>query len=393
MFLLIFGGVMVVLPSERRAADLLAPPGRGRAGLITLGILLPYPPRLPLAGEGRGLPAILVLDRSVRAGIRRPVPWNAVWANFWYNTRAAMGESWPIWLLALAGIPAVAIWGRAKPAARTFLFGYLVASAACVCPGFFFRLPLLHHAAGPAGDFRRRRGQRSLAAGGSLAGNPQGNRRRAAVQAGPAGRLSRRAARQSASRPVAAVRPLVVPVGALLVAAVTYPVIQQRDAFFTKPVEQLCREVYGANPFLECPAIADYIARNTTADDRIAVLGSEPEVYFDAHRKSATGYIYTYGLMEAQPFALRMQEEMIHEIEAAKPVFVVIVNVPTSWLASPASPRRLFEWVGPYLGQNYVPAGVADILALDRTEYRWGTDAMTYQVRSSCNVLVFRRRG
>jgi hypothetical protein len=26
-----------------------------------------------------------------------------------------------------------------------------------------------------------------------------------------------------------------------------------------------------------------------------AILGSEPETYFYAHRHSATGYIYTYG--------------------------------------------------------------------------------------------------
>ena len=46
----------------------------------------------------------------------------------------------------------------------------------------------------------------------------------------------------------------------------------------------------------------------------MAVLGSEPEIYFLARRHSATGYIYTYGLMEAQPFARRMQDEMIREI-------------------------------------------------------------------------------
>lgn len=41
------------------------------------------------------------------------------------------------------------------------------------------------------------------------------------------------------------------------------------------------------------------------------------------------------GLMENQPYALKMQKEMIGEIEAAKPRYLVFVNIFTSWLAYP----------------------------------------------------------
>ena len=80
-------------------------------------------------------------------------------------------------------------------------------------------------------------------------------------------------------------------------------------------------------------------------DETIAVLGSEPEVFFDAQRRSATGYIYTYGLMEAQPLAESMQEEMINEVERSKPRFIVVVDVRFSWLYGPAS-KFLFR-IGP----------------------------------------------
>jgi len=55
----------------------------------------------------------------------------------------------------------------------------------------------------------------------------------------------------------------------------------------------------------------------------VAVIGSEPEIYFYAQRHSATGFIYTYSLMEEQRFALAMQKQMIREIEEAKPFRVV----------------------------------------------------------------------
>ena len=37
-----------------------------------------------------------------------------------------------------------------------------------------------------------------------------------------------------------------------------------------------------------------YIRNHSGPDALVAVLGSEPEIYFLAHRHSATGYIYTY---------------------------------------------------------------------------------------------------
>lgn len=48
--------------------------------------------------------------------------------------------------------------------------------------------------------------------------------------------------------------------------------------------------------------------------------------------------------MEKQPLAKRMQEEMIQEIEAARPAYAVWVRDPTSWLESRDSERLLVEW-------------------------------------------------
>ena len=64
-------------------------------------------------------------------------------------------------------------------------------------------------------------------------------------------------------------------------------------------------------------------------------LGSEPEIYFYSHRHSATGYIYTYGLMEPQKYAHQMQQEMIHEIERASPKDLMSVGIFYSGCGAP----------------------------------------------------------
>src|SRR5207253_2103843 len=96
-------------------------------------------------------------------------------------------------------------------------------------------------------------------------------------------------------------------------------VARERQLFFELSPVEACRSLYAFQPFPESLAIADYIRTHSPPDAPIAVLGSEPQIYFYAHRRSATGYIYTYPLMERQPFAWQMQAEMSQEIQAAKP--------------------------------------------------------------------------
>ena len=151
--------------------------------------------------------------------------------------------------------------------------------------------------------------------------------------------------------------------------------------------------MYGGSPFPEAVQIANYIRTHSGEDCRIAILGSEPEIPFYAHRRSVTSHIYMYGLMEAQPYALTMQNEFIRDVEMSQPDYVVFVKYQTSWLQIMSiSSLKILDWWAAYQPQRYKKiVGVADITAPDHTEYRWGDDAGTYQVRSSSAVLIYKR--
>ena len=70
----------------------------------------------------------------------------------------------------------------------------------------------------------------------------------------------------------------------------------------------------------------------------------EPEIYFYARRRSATGHIYTYALMEAHPYAARLQEEMIKQVEEAKPEYVVFIQNQSSWLRTTRERKEDPDW-------------------------------------------------
>ena len=147
----------------------------------------------------------------------------------------------------------------------------------------------------------------------------------------------------------------------LFAAALSVPILLDKKIFFEVSPNQACRLIYPDNPFLESVRIGTYVREHTEPRDTIVVLGSEPEIYFYSHRHSATGYIYTYELMEPQKYARQMQEEMIREIKARVRSIFISVAMSYSWLRRPDSEPAIFTWANEYMAQNYTAAGFVNI--------------------------------
>jgi hypothetical protein len=75
----------------------------------------------------------------------------------------------------------------------------------------------------------------------------------------------------------------------------------QKDYLLETDPVRISKAKFADNPFPEAVKIAKFIKNNSNEDDKIAILGSEPEIFFYSQRRSATAYIYTYPLMEPQP--------------------------------------------------------------------------------------------
>lgn len=176
----------------------------------------------------------------------------------------------------------------------------------------------------------------------------------------------------------------------LLTLAIIIGIVNERAYLFTLPPKDVSVTLYGSAPFPEAIEVARYIKEHSSTNDRIAVLGSEPEIYFYANRISATGYIYVYGLMENQPHAKKMQAEMISEIEESRPNFIVMVNVITSWLTQITSPQLLQQWMTDYVSKHYNLVGIVDIL--DSTQYIWDQKVISYKPQSDQFIAIYKRR-
>jgi Dolichyl-phosphate-mannose-protein mannosyltransferase len=162
--------------------------------------------------------------------------------------------------------------------------------------------------------------------------------------------------------------------------------------WFELTPEQTSRTIYGENPFPEAEAVAAFVRAHSPTNARIAILGSEPEIYFLSHRHSATGFIYTYALMEPQPFASQMQKQMIREIETNTPEFIVMVQFPVSWLKWDKSDQTIFKWWDDYK-TNYTVVGLTDEISRSETKYVWGAEAVSHYGPTRGNsILIYQRK-
>jgi len=145
--------------------------------------------------------------------------------------------------------------------------------------------------------------------------------------------------------------------------------------------------------FVAAPELARYISNHSSPASRVAILGSEPEIYFYAHRHAASGYIYMYDITSTAVHAAAMKQEMFREIEAAQPEFVLDVHDPFSWSVgfSPAE-QSIREWLDQYLKSgNYQRVAVAENVA-GQIVYRWDADAAGNSPASAFYISVYQRK-
>lgn len=213
-----------------------------------------------------------------------------------------------IWEIAAVGLTA-AIWSRKVRKRSAFLLGFLVFSGLAVCPGLYFRphyfIMLLPAVALLTGI---------------------------AISA---------AQEELRSKPRLAWLPL-----AVFVIAFAFSIHGHWNIYFRlDPLAVYEKEHDSQGPgcadgCLEDQAVGDYIRTHSSPDAQVAVLGSEPAVYFYARRRSVTGYIYMFPMTEKQKFAPTMQEQMIGQIERSRPEFLVYVDDGYSWQTDKVSPRE-----------------------------------------------------
>ena len=282
------------------------------------------------------------------------VPLRAAPSIFAVMAGSVIRSGWPLWILAGLGLVG-GLWDKRSRSGAIFLLGLLAVSVLALSAGFYFRehyfifiLPAVSLLCGLA--------------------------------------ISTFSDFVASSTSLVRFAPVLV-----FCIALSQPILAERQFYFEVSAPEACRIAYGSNPFPESIKIAEYLRNHSSPGDTIAILGSEPQIYFYSRRHSATGYIYTYSLMEAQSYARQMQEEMIREIEFARPRYLVSVSIGPSWSRRSDSEELIFNWTNEYLNQYYKVVGFVNTLSADRTDYYFDQVPASVPELGSY-ILIYERR-
>lgn len=323
--------------------------------LLVSGALLPYLLTCVLLLKAGVFPQFWFWTVEYARAYTSQVSWAAAWGNFSDRAAIIWAASPLLWLAAAAGCILLVVKGR-QLHRRSFVAGFVIASLLAVCPGLYFRphyfILLLPAAAVLAGIGL------AFAAGMVIS--------------------------QQRPRLLAGLTVLLIAVG------VAQALYQQRHVLFELSPAQVTTETYWPNPFNESPEIARFLRENSRPTDTIAIIGSEPQILFYSGRRSATGYIYMYPLMEGHEFALTMQKRLIAEVEKAAPEYLVFVRNPLSWLQKPGSHTLIYEWFSTYV-TGYEQVGLIETFK-ETSTYSWFPEV---RLRPSTQywIEVLRKKG
>jgi hypothetical protein len=326
-----------------------------RGAVLVAGILTPFAVLFASLCASHTLSAFLLWTIDYARHYGEPLN-GKVFALFVEFFGIAMGDGVLFWIVAACGLLALRFGSRTRDAAP-FLVWFLIFSFIGVLPGFTFRehyfilmLPAVAFLVGAAVSVVRER-------------------------------LESQSPRWAT---VAALSLVLIPLATAF---------GKEGAFYLwLTPEQACRHVYQENPFIEAVGVADYIRAHTKPEDSIAVIGSEPEIYFYCRRPSATGFIYMYPLVENQPYAGQFRQQMIREVEAARPKYVVFVNLKASWLPPPGADLTVANWFIDYQSRELKLVGLVEIDDANRVTYRWDSPDLIPQANVRTVVTIYERR-
>jgi hypothetical protein len=96
-------------------------------------------------------------------------------------------------------------------------------------------------------------------------------------------------------------------------------ILAQFGYLFLWSPNEIMLNMYDGDVCTDMRSIGKMLPNLTDSNDKIGILGGEPQVYFYANRMASTGFLYHYPLIEHQPYAIPMSKQFVTETEKVRP--------------------------------------------------------------------------
>jgi hypothetical protein len=186
-----------------------------------------------------------------------------------------------------------------------------------------------------------------------------------------------------------------IPVIVAIVALFATPLYAHWDYFVALDHDDISRRNFvGINPFPESAELSAFLAARTSEADHIFIFGSEPQILFEAHRKSATPMVMIYPLTREYSRYLEFQDQVWRDIDQAHPAYILFVNLAASIASDGKAKLQIMDRLVPLIRGEYQMVGIMPVgksgtklVLLDDLVGQVPQDL----VRNPTNIFIYRR--
>ena len=139
--------------------------------------------------------------------------------------------------------------------------------------------------------------------------------------------------------------------------------------FFYYSPDHVSRRMYPLDYCADIKRFSLFLKTQVQPDERIGQYGCEPQIWFYTQREAASGFLYAYPLMEAQPFAESMTAQFIKETEQTNPEWLIHSYFSISD-DNPKTTQQLDAWMKKYT-KNYQLKGYLYETTHSEADWKW----------------------
>ncbi len=166
--------------------------------------------------------------------------------------------------------------------------------------------------------------------------------------------------------------------------------------YFNPNNTEVLREVYQMNPFPEAKVLGDFIKENTNEEDKIALIGSEPQVHIYSGRRCVSKFKYYFSVLMSDtttyPESKDRQMEFIEDIIREKPKYMIVFRHRNSIWASPNGSYMIFNRFDEITNKDYNLICFVDMISDFNTQYIWYDKLNQYEPTGLFSILLFERK-
>lgn len=162
----------------------------------------------------------------------------------------------------------------------------------------------------------------------------------------------------------------------------------QAEYIALKSPDHVSATMYRGACFSEMRQIGNYLKERSKENEYVGQLTREPQIWFYSQTQAASGFLYSFPLVENHTYAGKMVEQYIQETETHHPNWFIYSD-PHEIDDNPANVTRLKNWSKEYL-KNFELKGI--LYKTDRLKGSFETNFLSIDTSREVLLTVYQRK-